>query len=325
MATHRLTFSEAIVEALAEEMRRDANVFLIGQDIGPFGGSMRGAKGLWEEFGPARVMDAPISESAMAGSGVGAALVGTRPVVELSFGEFLPTMMSCLVCHAASMRYATGGETSVPLVVRARVGDGPYRGHPQSYEAWLTHIPGLKVVMPSTPRDAKGLMKSAIRDDNPVIFFEQMYLYHGVHEEVPDGDYTIPIGVADVKREGSDVTVVATAWMVHKALRAAEQLAGEGIGVEVLDPRTLAPLDHATLLASVEKTRRLVVVHEAWKVGGFGAEVASVVAEALGMDLLGPITRVGAKHLPIPAHQPLRRKVLPDVEDIVAAVRRVMA
>jgi pyruvate dehydrogenase E1 component beta subunit len=321
----RLTFVEALVQGIRLEMRRDPDVFLIGQDVGPMGGAMGGAQGLFDEFGPRRVRDAPISESAMVGAAVGAALVGRRPIVEISFGEFLPTCMNQIVLQAANLHYMTAGQASVPMVLRTRIGDGPYRGHPQCYEAWFVHVPGLKVVMPSTPADAKGLMIAAIRDPNPVLFFEHMYLYHSLREEVPDGDYTVPIGRAFVRRQGTDVTVAATAWMVHKALAAAETLAGEGVSVEVVDLATLAPLDTETLFASVRKTSRLVVAHEAWKVGGFGAEVAAAVAEACLFDLDAPVVRVGAPHAPLPLSQTLRDAFLPDADDVYDAVRRVLA
>lgn len=324
MAGRRITFVEAIVEAIREEMHRDPDVFLLGQDVGPFGGALQSTKGLWEEFGPDRILDTPISESAMAGISVGAALRGLRPILDISFGEFLTSAMSQLVCHAPVFHWTTLGKVRVPLTIRTKVGDGPYRAHPQCFEAWFTHVPGLKVVMPSMPRDAKGLMKAAIRDDDPVLFFEHMYLYHGVRDEVPDGDFTVPIGVAEVKREGRDVTVAATAWMVHRALAAARDLAKEGIEVEVLDLRTLAPLDTRALLASVAKTGRLVVAHEAWKIGGLGAEVAARVAEEGFGSLRAPITRVGAPHIPVPAHPTLRKAFLPDAGDVAAAVRTVM-
>ncbi|MBI4841509.1 MAG: alpha-ketoacid dehydrogenase subunit beta, partial [candidate division NC10 bacterium] len=212
----------------------------------------------------------------------------------------------------------------VPLTIRTKVGEGPYGGHPQCFEAWFTHVPGLKVVMPSTPADAKGLMKTAIRDDDPVLFFEHMYLYHGVRDVVPDGEHLVPIGRADVKRPGKDVTVAATAWMVHRALQAAHQFAAEGVEVEVLDLRTLAPLDVAGLLASVRKTGRLVVAHEAWKIGGLGAEVAATVAEQGFGYLKAPVVRVGAPHTPVPAHPTIRRAFLPDAQDVTNAVRAVL-
>jgi pyruvate dehydrogenase E1 component beta subunit len=321
----RLTYAEALVEGLRDEMRRDPDVFFMGQDVGPMGGAMGGAKGLFEEFGPRRVRDTPISESAMVGAAVGAALVGKRPVVEISFGEFLPTCMSQIVLQAANLHYMTAGATSVPLVLRTRVGDGPYRGHPQSYEAWFAHVPGLRVVMPATARDAKGMMVAAIRDPNPVLLFEHMFLYHALREDVPEGAYTTPLDRATVRREGRDVTVAATGWLVHKSLAVAADLAAEGVEAEVVDLAALAPLDVATLARSVRKTSRLVVAHEAWKVGGFGAEVAAAVAEACFYDLDAPIVRVGAPYAPVPLSKPLRDLFLPDEGDVLAAVRRVLA
>jgi len=261
----------------------------------------------------------------MVGAAVGAALVGKRPIVEISFGEFLVTCMNQIVLQAANLHYMTAGATSVPLVLRTRVGDGPYRGHPQSYESWFAHVPGLRVVMPSTAEDAKGMMVAAIRDPNPVLFFEQMYLYHGVRGDIPDGDYTVPLDRAFVRREGTDATVAATGWMVHKALSAADELAAEGIEVEVIDLAALAPLDLETVTASVRKTSRLVVAHEAWRVGGIGAEVAAAVAEACFYDLDAPVVRVGAPDIPVPISKPLRDLFIPDTPDILDALRRVLA
>jgi len=324
MPGRRLTFVEAIVEGIREEMRRDPNVFLVGQDVGPFGGALRSTLGLWEEFGPARIFDTPISESAAAGLCVGAALEGLRPILDISFGEFLAAAMTQIAQHAPAVHWLTLGKACVPLTIRTKVGDGPYTHHPHSYEAWFTHVPGLKVVMPSTPADAKGLMKTAIRDNDPVLFFEHMYLYHGVRGEVPEGDHLVPIGRAEVKQPGRDVTVAATAWMVHRALQAARQLAAEGIDIEVLDLRTLAPLDVSAILASVEKTGRLVVAHEAWKIGGLGAEVAATVAERAFGSLKAPIVRIGAPHAPVPSHATIRRAFLPNVQSIADAVRAVM-
>ncbi|MDP8923749.1 MAG: alpha-ketoacid dehydrogenase subunit beta [Chloroflexota bacterium] len=320
----RMTFAEALVGAIAREMRRDPDVFLIGQDIGPFGGAMQGTRGLFEEFGPRRIRDAPISESAMVGAAIGAALQGKRPIVEVSFGEFLPCAMNQIVLQAANLRYMTAGATRVPVVIRTRVGDGPYRGHPQSYEAWFAHVPGLKVVMPATPADASGLMTAAIRDDDPVMIFEQMFLYHAIRDDVPDGDHVTPIGVARVAREGRDVTIAATAWMVHRSLEVARTLRDEGIDAEVIDLRTLAPLDADTLLTSVRKTGRLVVAHEAWKVGGIGAEVAAVVAEGAFDALEAPIARVGAPSIPVPSATALRNMTIPSAEKIADAVRSVV-
>ncbi len=324
MPAKRLTFAEALVEAIREEMRRDPDVFLLGQDIGPFGGSLRSTLGLWEEFGPARVFDTPISESAAAGLCIGAAMEGLRPILDVSFGEFLPAAMPQIALHAPAVHWLTLGRARVPLTIRTKVGDGPYQAHPQCFEAWFAHVPGLKVVMPSTPADAKGLMKTAIRDDDPVLFFEHMYLYHGVRDEVPEGEHLVPIGRAEVRRPGRDVTVAATAWMVHRALQAARQLAGEGIEVEVLDLRTLAPLDVPAILASLRKTGRLVVAHEAWKIGGLGAEVAATVAEQAFGSLKAPIIRIGAPHAPVPAHSTIRRAFLPNAQDISDAVQAVM-
>ncbi len=321
----RLTFAEAIVGAIAYEMRRDPDVFLIGQDIGPFGGAMQGTRGLYEEFGARRVRDAPISESAMVGAAIGAALQGKRPIVEVAFGEFLPCAMSQIVLQAANLRYMTADEARVPVTIRTRVGDGPYHGHPQSYEAWFTHVPGLKVVMPASPADAWGVMAAAIRDDEPVLVFEQMYLYHAMRDEVPDGDHLVPIGPARVARPGRDVTVVATAWMVHRAIEAAAALAKEGVEVEVIDLRTLAPWDQEMVLASVRKTGRLVVAHEAWKVGGVGAEVAATVAERSFDALRAPIARVGAPPVPVPSATALRNLTIPSAKDIRRAILRVCA
>ena len=320
----RLTFVEALVEGIRDEMRRDADVFMLGQDVGPMGGAMQGAKGLYDEFGPRRVRDTPISEAAMVGAAVGAALTGKRPIVEVSFGEFLPTAMNQIVLQAANLHYMTAGKASVPMVLRTRIGDGPYRGHPQCYEAWFAHVPGLKVVMPSTPSDAKGMMVAAIRDPNPVLFFEHMFLYHGIRGDVPDGEYATNLDRAFVRREGGDVTVAATGWMVHKAIAAADRLSEDGIESEVIDLAALAPLDMETLARSVKKTGRLVVAHEAWKVGGFGAEVAAQIAEQCFFDLDAPIVRVGAPQAPLPLAKPLRDAFLPDVKDITSAVRRVV-
>jgi acetoin:2,6-dichlorophenolindophenol oxidoreductase subunit beta len=320
----RLTYVEALVEGIRDEMRRDPTVFMMGQDVGPMGGAMGGSKGLFEEFGPARIKDTPISESAMVGAAVGAALVGKRPIVEVSFGEFLPTAMSQIVLQAANLHYMTAGVAQVPMVLRTRIGDGPYRGHPQCYESWFAHVPGLKVVMPSTAADAKGMMVAAIRDPNPVLYFEHMWLYHGVRDEVPQGDYATDLGGTFVRRHGHDVTVAATGWMVHKALTAAEQLASEGIELEVVDVACLAPLRTEVIEESVKKTSRLVVAHEAWRTGGVGAELAATVGERCFFDLDAPVARVGAPHAPLPLAKPLRDAFLPDTADLIQAVRSVL-
>jgi pyruvate/2-oxoglutarate/acetoin dehydrogenase E1 component len=320
----RRTFAEAIVSAIADEMRRDERVFLIGQDVGTFGGPLSGSKGLIEEFGPTRIREAPISESAMVGAAIGAAMFGQRPIVEISFGEFLPLAMSQLVLQAANIFYMTAGARSIPMVLRTRIGDGPYRGHPQSFEAWFPHVPGLKVVLPSQPRDAARLMRAAIRDPNPVLFFECMQAYHAVHEEVPDEDEPLALGPANVVREGRQVTVAATGWLVHRALAVAQQLSSEGISVEVVDVRCLAPLDLATIVRSIRKTSHLVIAHEAWKIGGFGAEISAQIAETALDALDAPIARVGAPHVPVPSARSLREAYLPGDRELVDAIRGVL-
>ncbi|MCX5985523.1 MAG: alpha-ketoacid dehydrogenase subunit beta [Chloroflexi bacterium] len=321
----RLSFAEALVEGMRHELRTDERVFLMGQDIGKMGGVMGGSRGLIEEFGPRRIRETPISESAMVGAAIGSAMVGKRPIVEISFGEFLPTCMSQIVLQAANLHYMTAGAVDVSMVLRTRIGDGPYRGHPQCYESWFAHVPGLKVLMPSTPTDARNLMIAAIRDPNPVIFFEHMWLYHGVREEVDDFPVAATIGKAAIRRVGRDVTVVATGWMVHKALEAAETLALEGIEVEVVDLVSLAPLDIDTVASSVRRTSRIVVAHEAWKIGGIGAEVTAAITEACFFDLEAPPVRVGAPHHPLPMAKPLRDAFLPDVDDLLRAIRQAMA
>jgi pyruvate/2-oxoglutarate/acetoin dehydrogenase E1 component len=318
--TRRLTHMEAIVEAIAQEMRRDERVFFIGQDIGPFGGSMQGAKGLYQEFGPGRVRETPISESAMVGAALGAALFGRRPIVEISFGEFLPAAMNQLINQAPNLHYMTAGEARVPVVIRTRVGDGPYGGHPQDYSAWFTHVPGLKVVMPATPADAKGLMAAAIRDENPVLFFEGMSLSHGPRGEVPVGEYLVPIGPARLAREGKAVTIVAIGSMVPVALRAADILGAESLEAEVIDLRSLAPWDEEMVVSSVRKTGRLITVHESWVSGGVGAEVVAAVAER---GLSAAVARVGTLPVPVPSGT-LREHALPKAEDVVEAARRLV-
>jgi acetoin:2,6-dichlorophenolindophenol oxidoreductase subunit beta len=322
--TRRLTHMEAIVEAIAHEMRRDPRVFMIGQDIGPFGGSMQGARGLYEEFGPQRILEAPISESAMVGAALGAALFGRRPIVEISFGEFLPAAMNQLINQAPNLHYMTGGSARVPVVVRTRVGDGPYGGHPQDYSSWFAHVPGLKVVMPATPADAKGLMLAALRDDNPVLFFEAMSLSHGRRAEVPVGEHVVPIGPARIARAGRGITIVAWGSTVPLAMQAAATLAGEAIDAAVIDLRSLAPWDAGTVLESVRSTRRMVIAHETWVTGGFGAEVAATVAEHLGREMEAPVVRIGAEPVPIPSG-PLRARALPTAARITEAARTSMS
>lgn len=317
-----MTFLEAINTALKEEMLRDDKVIILGEDVGIFGGCFGVTKGLFETFGEERVIDTPISETAIVGASVGAAAAGLRPVPEIMFMDFMGVCMDEILNQAAKMRYMFGGKVAIPMTLRTACGGGISAAaqHSQSLEAFFAHIPGIKVVMPSTPADAKGLLISSIRDDNPVIFIEHKMLY-GVKGQVPEGEYTIPIGKADVKREGSHVTVVATATMVHKALEAAETLAGEGIEVEVVDPRTIQPLDKETILKSVEKTGKLVIVHEAVKTGGVGGEIAAMVAEEGFYLLDAPIKRIGAPFAPVPFAVNLEKAYIPDEEDIIAAIK----
>ncbi|MDR6758783.1 pyruvate dehydrogenase E1 component beta subunit [Mycoplana sp. BE70] len=320
-----LTFQEAVVAGIAEEMDRDLRVFHLGQDIGPvYNGAMHSAKGLGERFGPARIIETPISEGAMMGAGIGAAIGGMRPIVQIMFAEFLGLTVTPLACDAAAMWYKSDGQTCVPLVVRVLFGAGPHRGHSEDYQAWVASTPGIKVVMPSCPRDAKGLMKAAIRDNNPVVFFEHMGIYHGSRQEVPDEDHVIPLGKADIKRQGTDVTLVATALMVQQALKAAEQLQQQGISVEVIDPRTIVPMDVDTVLSAVARTRRLVVISETWKTGDPLSDLAATVAEELGGDAPLRIARAGLQNTPRPFAMPLTRAAMPGVQTIVETVRRVM-
>lgn len=319
-----MTYAEAIRDGMRVEMRKDPNVFLYGEDVGRFGGCFGVTAGLFEEFGPERVLDTPISETAIVGSAVGAAAAGLRPIAEIMFVDFMGVCMDELLNQAAKMRYMFGGKAKLPMVVRTPCGAGMSAAaqHSQSLEAWFTHIPGLKVVMPGTPADAKGLMEAAIRDDNPVIYIEHKQLL-GVKGEVPEGEYLVPLGQADVKREGKDVTIVAWSWMLQRALAAAETLAAEGIQAEVVDPRTLVPFDKETVLKSVEKTGKLVIVHEAVRTGGFGGEIAAVVAEE-GFDYLdAPIKRVTAPDTPIPFAPVLEAAYLPDEARIIKAVKEL--
>jgi pyruvate dehydrogenase E1 component beta subunit len=323
--TERLmTQTEAVVDAIATEMRRDDRVFYLGQDVGAMGGSMLGTQGLFEEFGPRRIRESPISESAMVGAAIGAALFGQRPIVEISFGEFIPAAMNQLINQAPNLRYMTGGVARVPVVIRTRVGDGPYGGHPQDYSAWFAHVPGLKVVMPGRPADARGLMLAAIRDDNPVLFFEPMSLAHAPRDAVAvDPDPAVRIGQARLARTGGDVTLVAIGSMVPAGLRAAEALAEDGIQVEVIDLRSLRPLDSGPVVDSVRKTGRLVTAHESWVAAGIGAEVVASVAEQCPEALRAPVMRVGTAAVPTPSGK-VRPHALPTPERIAAAVRRVL-
>jgi len=320
-----LTYAQALTEGMAEEMRRDPTVMLWGIDIGPYGGAFGATRGLYEEFGPERVIDMPVSEAGYTGCGVGAAATGLRPVVELQFSDWITIASDMLINQAANMRYMFGGKLSIPLVLRAPVGGytSAAAQHSHMFESMFAFVAGLKVVLPATPYDAKGLIKTAVRDNNPVIFFEHKKLYE-VEGEVPEEEYTIPFGQADVKRAGSDVTIVTYAYMVGKSLAAAEQLAGQGIDVEVLDLRTVDPIDEEAIVASVKKTHRLVVVQETWRKCSVSSEVAAIVAEKALDYLDEPVLRVTAHDVPTPFAPILEEYVLPNEAKIVAAVKQVM-
>ncbi len=321
-----LTYREAVRDALSKALREDENVFLMGEDIAEMGGSMAVTQGLLDEFGPKRIRNTPISEMAIVGSGIGAAIQGMRPVVEIMYEDFLTLSMEQLVNQAAKHRTMSGGQMSVPLTIRTQGGAGwsPGAQHAQQLEAWFVHVPGLKVVFASTPEDVRGLLWSAIYDDNPVVFFEHRTLY-GIKGEVPDELEPIPLGKARVHREGEDVTVVATGRLVYDALAAADEAEKDGISVEVVDPRTLLPLDEETIVASVKKTSRCVTAHEAVVRGGFGAELAAVIQHAAFDWLDAPIERVGSKFAPLPFAPVMEQYVVPHVEDVLDAIRRTVA
>ncbi|HWQ74571.1 MAG TPA: alpha-ketoacid dehydrogenase subunit beta [Syntrophomonas sp.] len=318
----QMTYAEAIRDGMRVEMRRDPNVYLAGEDVAQFGGCFGVTAGLYDEFGPKRVMNTPISEAAIVGHAVGAAAAGLRPIAEIMFVDFMGCCMDELFNQAAKMRYMFGGKAKVPMVVRTPcgAGQGAAAQHSQSVESWFTHIPGVKTVMPSTPADAKGLMIAAIRDDNPVVYIEHKQLLT-VPGEVPEGEYVVPLGKADIKRAGSDITIVAWSWMAQKALTAAEELAKDGINAEILDPRTLSPLDKDAILKSVAKTGKLVIVHEEVKTSGFGGEIAAIVCEE-GFDYLdAPIKRVAAPDTPIPFNPILENEFIPSEDKIIKAVK----
>jgi len=321
-----LTYREAVRDALARALREDESVFLMGEDIAEMGGSMAVTQGLLAEFGPTRIRNTPISEIAIVGSGIGAAIQGMRPVVEIMYEDFLTLSMEQLVNQAAKHRTMSGGQVKVPLTIRTQGGAGwsPGAQHAQQLEAWFVHVPGLKVVFASTPEDVRGLLWSSIYDDNPVVFFEHRTLYP-LKGEVPDELEPIPLGKARVHREGEDVTVVATGRLVHEALKAAEEAESEGISVEVVDPRTLQPLDEETIVASVRKTTRCVTAHEAVVRGGFGAELAAVIQHGAFDWLDAPIERVGAKFAPLPFAPAMEQWVVPHAEDVLEAIRRTVA
>jgi pyruvate dehydrogenase E1 component beta subunit len=320
-----LSYREAVRDAMSQAMRRDPDVFVMGEDIAEMGGSMGVTQGMLAEFGPERVRNTPISEMAIVGAGMGAAIMGMRPIVEIMYEDFLTLGMEQLVNQAAKHRYMSGGQVKVPLTLRTQGGAGwsPGAQHAQQLEAWFCHVPGLKVVFPSTPTDVRGLLWSAIYDDNPVVFFEHRTLYP-LKDELPDELEPIPLGQARIHREGDDVTVVATGRLVHESLQAAAEAESEGISVEVVDPRTLQPLDEDALVASVKKTNRCVVAHEAVTRMGFGAEVAAILGEQAFDWLDAPVERVGARFTPIPFAPVMEEFVVPHAADVLQAIRRTV-
>src|SRR5215471_1771845 len=323
--TRELTLGQAVKEALAEELRRDPTVFVIGEDVAEAGTPFKVLSGLVEEFGPERILDSPISEAGIAGIGLGAAMTGLRPVVDIMFGDFLTLVMDQLVNQAAKTHYMSGGALRAPLVIRTTLGATRRSGaqHSQSLHSWFAHVPGLKVVLPSTPADAKGLLKAAIRDDNPVVFFEDKMMFQA-RGPVPTGDHVVPLGVADVKRRGGDVTIVATSSMVHVALEAADFLSQEGVEAEVVDPRTLVPLDLDALVASARKTGRVLVLDEGYESYGATAELASRIATEAFYDLDAPVRRLGAMDVPIPFSPALEDLTVPTSAGVAAEVRKLI-
>lgn len=321
-SVRELTFGDAIKEAIAQEMRRDPRVVLMGEDVAEAGTTFKVLTGLVDEFGKDRIIDTPISEAGFSGIGVGAAMAGMRPIVDIMFGDFIALAMDQIVNQAAKVHYMSGGKLKVPLVVRTTLGATRRTGaqHSQSLHAWVSHIPGLKVVLPSTPYDAKGLLKTAIRDDNPVIFFEDKLMYQ-LKGFVPEGDYTIPFGVADIKRAGSDITIVATSSMVQVALAAAEELEKIEISAEVVDPRTTFPLDKGTLIESARKTSRAIVVDEGYERYGVTAEIAAVIADGAFYYLDAPVKRLGAMDVPVPFSPVLEDLTVPTAASVVEIAR----
>jgi len=321
-----ITYTEAIREALQQEMRRDERVFLIGEDIGVYGGAFGVTLGLLDEFGEERVIDTPINELGIAGAITGAALVGMRPVGEIMFMDFITLASEQLVNQAAKIRVMFGGSTSVPFVIRTPMGSGTGAAaqHSQSLENWFVHVPGIKVVAPTTPYDVKGLLVSSMRDENPVLFIESKLLYK-TKGDVPEELYEIPLSKADIKRVGKDLTVIAVGVMVKRCMEAAEQLAGEGYDLEVIDPRTLKPLDEETIIQSVIKTGKVLIVHEACKTGGYGGELAAVIAGSEAFDYLdAPIVRLAGRDMPIPYNRTLEYHSVPQVENIVEKAREIL-
>ncbi|MCC6728189.1 MAG: alpha-ketoacid dehydrogenase subunit beta [Chthonomonadales bacterium] len=322
---HQTTYLGAIREGIAEEMRREERVFVLGEDVGVYGGAFKVTDGFHDEFGPERVIDMPIAESAIVGVSIGAALMGMRPVAEMQFMDFISCGFDQIVNEAATYRYRYGGACSVPMVVRGPSGGNIHGGlfHSQSREAWFTQVAGLKVVMPATAYDAKGLIKAAIRDNNPVIFFEHKYLYRRVKENIPDEEYIVPLGKARVASAGTDITVVTWGAMVSLCQAAAELLEEDDIDLEVIDIRTMVPLDTETILESVRKTNRVMVVHEASRTGGFGGEIAAILAEQAFDSLDAPIVRIASADTHVPFSPPLERFYLPSVTDVVEAARKL--
>ena len=324
-AVRQLTLGDAVREALSEELRRDPTVLILGEDIAEAGTAFKVLTGMVDEFGPERILDTPISEPGFTGIAVGAAMTGLRPVVDIMFGDFIGLTMDQMANQAAKIHYMSGGKWKVPMVMRTTLGATRRTAaqHSQSLQAWFCHVPGLKVVMPSTPYDAKGLMKTAIRDDNPVAFFEDKMMY-GLKGPVPEEEYTIPFGVADIKREGEDLTIVATSSMVQVALSAADMLEEHDISVEVVDPRTLWPLDEQTILDSVKKTSRAIVMDEGYGRYGVMAELSALIAESAFFDLEAPVKRVGAMHVPIPFSPPLEDATVPTEEMVFEAAKELL-
>jgi len=324
-AVRELTFGEAIKEAIAEEMRRDPKVVLMGEDVAEAGTTFKVLTGLVDEFGKDRIIDTPISEAGFSGLGVGAAMTGMRPIVDIMFGDFLMIIMDQVANQAAKIHYMSGGKWKVPIVFRATMGATRRSAaqHSQSLHAWPSHIPGLKVVVPSTPYDAKGLFKAAVRDDNPVVIFEHKISYRKVKGPVPDEDYVLPLGVADVKRQGTDITLVALSSMVQVALGAAQMLEENGVNAEVVDPRTTWPLDENTLVESVKKTSRCIVIDEGYFRYGVTGEIASMIQEQAFYDLDGPVRRMGAMHVPIPFSPPLEDVTVPSEKQVFELARQM--
>lgn len=318
-----ITYLEGLREAMVQEMRRDPAVFLMGEDVGLYGGAFGVSRGMLEEFGPQRIRETPISEAAIAGAATGAALMGMRPIVEIMFMDFVTISMNQLVNQAAKIRFMFGGKASIPLVLRTPAGSGTGAAaqHSQSLEAWFVHVPGIKVVAPATAYDAKGLLTASIRDNNPVIFMEHKLLY-SKKDDVPEDTYTVPLGKAKIRRQGRDLTIIAYSIMVSRALEAADQLQEEDINVEVLDLRSLKPLDIDAVVESVAKTGRVLIVHEAPVTGGVGAEVAALISDSDAFYYLdGPVRRLAGRNIPIPYNRTLERAAVPQVESIVDAVR----